>query len=128
MITRGSPDAMSVAMVGGGLKKICVAFFFSDLASYPWSSYRVHGMGQPDPLISPLPGYVNLRNAAAARLAYWREWVHTPLTERELAAIRRAVVSGRPFGSAEWQNRMSLQQGIPLTARPRGRPRKLGVK
>jgi putative transposase len=53
----------------------------ADLASYPWSSYRVHGMGQPDRLVSPLAAWDNLRHDATARLAYWRQWVHTPLTE-----------------------------------------------
>jgi hypothetical protein len=34
------------------------------------------------------------------RWAYWRRLVHTPLSERELADVRRSVMSGRPFGAA----------------------------
>ena len=71
-----------------------------DLAAYPWSSYVYHGMGRPDPLLSALPGWERLGASEAVQQARWREWVHTPLTERELEAVRRAVATGRPFGTA----------------------------
>jgi hypothetical protein len=38
----------------------------ADLASYPWSSYRAHGMGGPDPLLSPLPRWEGQVGAATA--------------------------------------------------------------
>jgi putative transposase len=53
----------------------------SNLASYPWSSYRVHGMGRSDPLLQRLPAWETLAKHDAARAAYWRQWVHTPLTQ-----------------------------------------------
>jgi hypothetical protein len=40
-------------------------------------------MGQADPLRSPLPVWANLPKEEEARRWYWREWVHTPLTEAE---------------------------------------------
>jgi putative transposase len=95
-----------------------------DLAAYPWSSYAYHAMGRPDPLLSELPGWERLGASAAARQARWREWVHTPLTERELEAVRRAVVTGRPFGASGWVEAKARQLGLPLERRPRGRPRK----
>ena len=100
----------------------------SDLASYPWSSYPVHGMGRNDPLLAPLPVWETLGRDEARRQAYWREWLRTPLTQAELAAVRRSVVSGRPFGSAAWTERIFGLLGLRLEGRKRGRPRKEDVK
>jgi hypothetical protein len=41
--------------------------------SYPWSSYRVHGMGRSDPLLQRLPVWETLAKHDAARAAYWRQ-------------------------------------------------------
>jgi putative transposase len=95
-----------------------------DLAGYPWSSYLVHGLGKQDPLLSPLPCWERLGQDEGRRQAYWRTWVHTPLTDRELAAVRKAVVTGRPFGSPGWVEATAGALGLKLTARPRGRPPK----
>ncbi len=100
----------------------------ADLASYPWSSYVVHGLGKSDPLLSPLPAWETLAATEAQRQAYWRGWVHTPLTEGELAAVRRSVVSGRPYGEASWVQRTASAAGINLAKRPRGRPSNGGGK
>jgi putative transposase len=96
----------------------------SDLAAYPWSSYRVHGLGAADPLLSPLPAWLALRGDEGERQAFWRQWVHTPLTEAERAAVRRSVVSGRPYGDATWAKATAAALGLRLTQRPRGRPRR----
>lgn len=96
----------------------------ADLAAYPWSSYRMHGMGRPEPLLSQLPVWETLAKDESARQAYWRTWVHTPCTERELAAVRRALVSGKPFGGSVWSAQMARLLGLPLGERKRGRPRK----
>jgi putative transposase len=95
----------------------------ADLKDYPWTSYAAHGLGQPDPLLSEAPVWWRLGASEAARQAYWRRWVHEPLTERELTALRRSVTSGRPFGSEGWAEAMGRQQGL-AAPRPRGRPRK----
>src|ERR1700694_5201736 len=42
----------------------------ADLASYPWSSYRSHGMGHPDPLLSPLPAWHGLGRDETARKGF----------------------------------------------------------
>ena len=72
----------------------------SDLADYPWSSYAVHGLGASNPVVAAAPVWGRVGKSEVARQRYWREWVHTPLTEKELQAARRAVATGRPFGSA----------------------------
>jgi putative transposase len=95
-----------------------------DLKDYPWSSYHVHGLGSQDPLLSVLPGWENLAATEQKRQGYWRRLVHEPVTERELAALRRSVTSGRPYGSEGWVKGMASALGLPLQGRPRGRPRK----
>ena len=96
----------------------------TDLAEYPWSSYGVHGLGRDDILDRPLPAWEGLRRDAEKRQAYWRKWVHTPLTEKELAGVRKSVQSGRPYGEASWAEARMAQLGLPPSPNPRGRPRK----
>src|SRR5271166_2272215 len=63
----------------------------ADLADYPWSSYQAHALGRPDALLSTLPCWEGLAGTEAARQRWWREWVQTPLTAKELGALRRSV-------------------------------------
>src|SRR5712692_2837192 len=95
----------------------------TDLKDYPWTSYAAHGLGHKDPLLSEVPVWPRLGGTEIARQAYWRRWVHEPLTERELAALRRSVTTGRPFGNPGWVDSVARQLRIPLSSRPRGRPR-----
>jgi REP-associated tyrosine transposase len=96
----------------------------SDLAAYPWSSYLVHGLGKAAGLVDEAPVWARLAKTEAARQAYWREWLHQPLSAGDLAAIRRSVTSGRPYGGAPWVAATAQRMGIDLCPRPRGRPRK----
>jgi len=54
----------------------------------------------------------------------WSEWVNRPQTDEELAALRRCVAHGCPFGREDWVKRMASECGLESTLRPRGRPRK----
>jgi putative transposase len=56
--------------------------------------------------------------------ADWETWVDEPQTEAELAAIRRSVNRGRPYGSEPWVRQTAARLGLQPTLRPRGRPRK----
>jgi putative transposase len=97
-----------------------------DLADYPWSSYHCHALGQSNPLVEQLPCWNGLGATEPARQAYWRTWIHTPLSERELTALRRSVVSGVPFGSSTWVEKAEKMLGLRKpSGRPRGRPRKI---
>ncbi|HEV3260424.1 MAG TPA: hypothetical protein VG013_26450, partial [Gemmataceae bacterium] len=96
----------------------------TDLKDYPWCSYPTHGLGRVQEWVSELPTWQGLARTDAARQAFWRNLVHRPLTARELAAVRRSVTTGRPFGSAGWVEATARSLGIRLTSRPRGRPRK----
>jgi putative transposase len=54
----------------------------------------------------------------------WAAHVNQPQTEAEAEAIRRSIVRGAPFGSADWTRRTVHSLGLEHTQRPRGRPRK----
>ena len=96
----------------------------ADLQEYPWTSYAAHGLGQANPLLSEVPVWSRLRVTEAVRQASWRQWVHVPLTEKELAVLRRSVTTGRPFGSETWAEGMGERLGMTRTPKRRGRPPK----
>ena len=55
----------------------------------------------------------------------WLRRVQAPETEVELAALRRSVLRGAPFGETAWQERTAKRLHLQTTLHPRGRPRKL---
>jgi putative transposase len=82
---------------------------------WPWSSLRRPSREDPAfPLLAawPLP-----------RPANWRELVNQPQTDAELAALRRCVNRGTPYGNADWIDATVTQLGLQSTLRPRGHPR-----
>jgi putative transposase len=56
--------------------------------------------------------------------ADWIERVNEVQTEAELAALRRSVSRGAPFGDASWQERTANALGLQSAFRTRGRPKK----
>jgi hypothetical protein len=46
------------------------------------------------------------------------------MEEKELAAVRRAVTTGRPYGAAAWVEETATALGLDLASRRRGRPPK----
>jgi len=69
---------------------------------------------EPEPrLLSPWP---------IPRLPRWLERVNEPLTDRELAAIRKSAKRGSPFGEPSWIESTVKRLGLESTLRPRGRP------
>jgi putative transposase len=65
-----------------------------------------------------------LAEAPVARPEDWVEQVNRVTTEAELAALRRSLQRGTPFGDRPWQERTAVVLGLESTLRPRGRPRK----
>jgi putative transposase len=53
----------------------------------------------------------------------WADRVHEPLTERELAAVRRSAQRGQPLGDASWTETIARRLKLESTMRPRGRPK-----
>ncbi len=54
----------------------------------------------------------------------WRARVNKPQTKAEVAAIRKSVVRGSPFGDNAWTKSSVARLGLERTMRSRGRPKK----
>ena len=54
----------------------------------------------------------------------WRQRVNQAESDVELAALRRSVHRGTPYGGEKWTARIADVLGLESTVRPRGRPRK----
>ncbi len=54
----------------------------------------------------------------------WVEHVNAAHTAAELAALRRCVTRGCPYGGDSWRKRMVRRLGLESTLRARGRPKK----
>jgi putative transposase len=60
-----------------------------------------------------------------ARRPGWIDHVNAPQTEAELAAIRKSIERGVPYGDEAWSDRMVERLGLEITRRPRGRRRSI---
>jgi hypothetical protein len=58
----------------------------------------------------------------------WVAIVQAPQTEAEVAAVRRSVAHGRPFGDDDWVRRTAKCLGLEATLRAQGRPRKTATE
>jgi putative transposase len=96
----------------------------ADPSDYRWSSFRCHGLGEDDPLLSPIPEWDELGRTASERRKRWRAKVCAPQDESDVEAVRHSVRSGRPLGTEEWTGRIAKRLKIDLVPRARGRPRK----
>jgi REP-associated tyrosine transposase len=56
--------------------------------------------------------------------AHWLRHVNAAQSEAELAAVRRSVTRGMPYGSEGWTRRTAARLGLEYTLRQRGRPKK----
>jgi putative transposase len=83
-----------------------------------WSSLfqRYHAMQNSLQLLSDWP---------LGRGANWVEYVNSPQTEGEVAAIRNASRRGRPFGDKNWTTNTANALGLQSTLEHRGRPKKV---
>ena len=83
---------------------------------WDWSSLRWSAGLEPPPAW--------MHSAWLERPAGWLTTVNRGQREEELAAIRRSVVRGSPFGEGGWVKRVAKLLGLESSLRPRGRPRK----
>jgi len=81
--------------------------------AWRWGSLwrRVHNQRQPRLSDWPVPEPGN-----------WVQHVNQPQREAELAALRRCVQRGSPFGGDAWTSQTARTLGLTSTLRPRGRP------
>ena len=59
------------------------------------------------------------------RLPRWIERVNEPITKKEKTALQKCIQRGCPFGTKDSVATTAKEQGLEITLRPRGRPRKL---
>ena len=95
-----------------------------DLGEYPWSSYRAHGLGQPDALLSSMPEFDALGRTPAERQSRWRRKVHAAQKQDEIDRVRESLRTGKPLGTPEFVEKKAQILGLNLNPRRRGRPRK----
>ena len=84
--------------------------------SYRWGSLWNWGGGE---------SVIELSQWPIRRLPRWIERVNTPLTKKESDALKNCIKRGCPFGTGEWIQKTAKEQGLELTLRPRGRPKKV---
>lgn len=80
---------------------------------WQWSSLRV--LNAPD-----RPAW--LHDGPSPRPDGWVAQVNQPQSEAELAAIRRSIACGAPFGSDEWAGQTATRLGLAFTRHPGERP------
>ena len=89
---------------------------------WPWGSLSKREgereSGQACPWLLPLNQW------PVDRPANWVRTVNAVESTKELAAIRRSLKHGRPYGSDAWETRTAKAIGLPARLRPPGRPRK----
>lgn len=91
-------------------------------SDWPWSSVAAHLDGKPDPLLTPGP----LGERLGAEMASFFELdVAADTRER----LRRASMTGRPLGAADWVTTLEGVTGRSLAVPAMGRPRRtVGTK
>jgi len=96
-------------------RNACRANLVARAEDWRWGSlWRWLQPTEPAPcLLSPWP---------IPRRSNWIERVNEPLTDKELAAIRRCAQRGAPHGDSTWIESTVERLGLESTLRPRGRP------
>ena len=59
------------------------------------------------------------------RLPSWVKRVNQVMTKKETDALKNCIKRGSPFGDDDWVEKTAEKQGLELTLRPRGRPKKI---
>jgi putative transposase len=95
---------------------------------WPWSSLGRRA-GTPagdgdDPATLARPPLV-MMPWPVDRPADWASFVDLPQTDAELAAVRRSIDKGRPFGDDPWRQVTVARLGLTASERPAGRPRRV---
>jgi putative transposase len=85
-------------------------------ASWPWGSAAAFGGGQRAELLDPGP---------LPRGDDWLDWVKRPQSNAEVAALRKCIKRGTPFGDESWQHATAQRLGLQASLNPRGRPRRI---
>jgi len=86
--------------------------------AWPWSSlHRRRGPGRCEWLLPIGDWPVTPRQG-------WKSFVNRPETEAEVAALRRSVTRGSPYGHDDWQQRTAVRLRLESSLRAPWRPKK----
>jgi len=91
---------------------------------YPWSSYRAHANGTPDPLVGDHDLYRRLGRTDAERQAAYRTLFHTALDPEFVDALRTATNGGWALGSDAFRQQIADASKRRVAPLPKGRPSK----
>ncbi|OGT02397.1 MAG: transposase [Gallionellales bacterium RBG_16_57_15] len=92
-----------------------------DPGEYRWSSYRCHGLGTSNELITDHPLYTALGPDEAERRLAYRALFRAHLEEEALDEIRKAANQGLPLGNDRFRGQVEAALGRRVGLRPRGR-------
>lgn len=80
-----------------------------------WSSYRTRTSGRGLKILIDAPPLELPKD--------WDKFVDQPLSEQDIANLRRSVNRSSPYGPPEWQAQICRKLGLESTLRPKGRPK-----
>lgn len=92
-----------------------------DPGEYPWSSYRWHGLGQRNELITDHVLYHSLGKTEEERHAAYRALFRAHLDDEALDEIRISVSRGLPLGSERFREQVEDALGRRVGLKRRGR-------
>ena len=91
---------------------------------YPWSSYRYHAWGQPNPLITDHFLYRSLDANPQVRQHTYRELFKYQIPETDIHEIRKSIDYNFPLGNDRFREQIENALGKTVGQSKRGRPRK----
>lgn len=100
----------------------------ADPADYAWSSYRCHGLGTPDSLITPHLALACMGRTAEERRWNYRELVMQAVDPEETDAIRRHLQHQCIYGPDRFRLAIERQLGGELAPKKIGRPEKATIE
>ncbi len=93
-----------------------------DPSEYRWSSYRWHGLGVSNKLITDHPLYMALGPDEGVRRAAYRALFRAQLDDAALSEIRKSTQQGLPLGRERFRDEVAAVLGRRLGYGRRGRP------
>ena len=95
----------------------------SDPADYRWTSYRWHGLGERNELITDHPLYQALAQDDNERRTAYRALFRAPLDKAALGDLRKVLNKGQPLGAERFREQVEIALGKRLAPKKRGRQR-----
>jgi putative transposase len=100
------------------------AALVADPAQFRWSSVHAHLALRSDWRVTQHAGFLALGATLKARAENYASWLMEPISESELADIRRHVEKQRAYGDSRFQAMVERTLNRSAVCRDRGRPRK----